>query len=83
MRGKEEGVYTWCVCVCVCGEYTHVFTGVGSASAEGRPAFFTYRPTATQRPDPAGFPPPSFSTAAAVNYFYNYLSPIILNKAVC
>lgn len=78
MRGKEEAVYAWCVCTC--GVYTRVHRGEEFV-CRGAPRFFHLK--ATERPDPAGFPPHSFSTAAAVNYFYNHLSPIILNKTVC
>ena len=67
----------------VCGVYTHVYTWVGSAFGGGARHFFHLKANSDQEARPRRIPSSSLSTAAAVNYFYNHLSQIILKKTVC
>ena len=49
MRGKEEGVYAWCVCVCVCVVRTHTcLQGWGVHLRRGAPLF---SPKGQQQPE--------------------------------
>lgn len=65
--------------LCVVCAHTRVHLAWG-VLGKGRPQFFHLKANSNQKAQPRRIPSSSFPTAAAVKYFYNHLSQIMLRQ---